>query len=111
MTNEYFFSSITAKEIDNLLYKASIGDKEILRRMHSLGYSSREACKVAFFHSKLEKGKFGCRQEIVDWLDDVEEAMGIGEASFLMTPGFPGKSQTTHYPPQEDKSDPSYYWN
>lgn len=111
MTNEKFFSSITAKEIFNLLYKAPVGDKEIYRRMRSLGYSSREACKVAFFHSKLGKGKFGCRQEIVDWLNDVEEAMRMSEASFLMTPGFPCKSQTTYYPLQEDKSDPSYYWN
>lgn len=111
MTNETMLSSIIARDIDNLLAGAHKYDREIFRRMRSLGYSSREACKVAIFHSKLGKGEFRCRQEISDWLDDVEETIGMSEAKALMLPGFPYRSQTTYHPLQEEKSNPSYYWN
>lgn len=111
MTNDICFSSITAKEIDELFGKAHVLDRVNFKRMITLGYSRREACQVAILHSKLGKGEFRDRQAIVDWLDDVEETINLNEARELMRPDFPWKSETTYHPLQEDKSDPNFYWN
>lgn len=111
MTSEICIDSITDKEISDLFEKAHRLDRENFKRMISLGYSNREACQVAILHSKLGKGEFGDREAITGWLDDVEETINLSKARELMRPGFPWRSGTTYHPLQEDKSNPSYYWN